>query len=98
MKTLNAALLVCFGAALAFGQQGHIDGTVIDPTGAAVPGAEITATQTATHSVSKATSNEKGEWTITQLDAGAYTVSIVKPGFKVSNVSNVALAAGSSEV
>lgn len=98
MKILHVALLVCFGAALAFGQQGHIDGTITDPTGAAVPGAEITATQTATHAVSKATSNEKGEWTITQLDAGTYTVSIAKPGFKVSNTSNIALAAGSAQV
>ena len=98
MKTLQVALFVCLSAALAFAQTGHLDGTVTDPTGAAVPGAEVMVTGVATHQVSKTTSNEKGEWTVVQLDGATYQVTITKPGFKVATVDNVALAAGSSQV
>ena len=97
MKTFRITLLVCLFAAIAFAQAGHIDGTVTDPSGAAVPAAEVTVTQTATHITAKTTTNEKGEWSVTQLDAGAYQVAVSKPGFKVSNTSNVELAAGASQ-
>jgi hypothetical protein len=98
MKTLLVTLMLGICATLAFGQTGHIDGTVTDPTGAAVPGAEITVTAVATHLVSKTTTNEKGEWTVAQLEGATYQVTVSKPGFKVANFSNVQLAAGSSEV
>jgi len=98
MKTLQVALYVCLGAAIAFGQASHLDGTVTDPTGAAVPAAEITVTAVATHQVTKTNSNERGEWTIAQLDGGNYQVTISKPGFKVATVNNVQLASGASQV
>src|SRR5581483_641745 len=83
---------------LTFAQTGHIDGTVTDPTGAAVPGAEITVTATATHSVAKTTTNERGEWTVTKLQAGNYEVVVAKPGFKISTVNNIALSAGAAQL
>ena len=97
MKTFLVALMICVCAALAFGQTGHIDGTVTDPSGAAVPAADVTVTQTATHVVAKTSTNEKGEWTVPQLEAGNYNVVISKPGFKVATVSNVALSAGAAQ-
>ena len=69
-----------------------------DPTGAAVPAADVTVTQVATHAIAKTTSNEKGEWTVPQLEGGTYEVSILKPGFKVATISNVALSAGAAQV
>ena len=96
MKTsIMVALLVCLCAALAFSQGiGRIDGTITDPSGAAVPGAEITVTSTATDQVFKATSDEKGQWSILQLDAGLFRVSVTKPGFKVASAANVQVTAG----
>jgi hypothetical protein len=89
------ALLVCLCAALAFSQGiGRIDGTVTDPSGAAVPGAEITVTSTATDQVFKATSDEKGQWSVLELDAGLFRVSVTKPGFKVVSAANVQVTAG----
>jgi len=98
MKTLFAAFMLCMFAALAFGQNGHIDGTVTDPTGAAVPGADVTVTETTVHTVSKTSTNERGEWTVTQLEGGAYQAVISKPGFKVATVSNIALSAGAGQI
>src|ERR1017187_5294021 len=96
MKTfIMAALLVCLCATLAFSQGiGRIDGTVTDPSGAAVPGAQITVTSSATDQVFKATTDEKGQWSILELDAGLFRVSITKPGFKVATASNVQVSAG----
>ena len=89
------ALLVCLCASLAFSQGiGRIDGTVTDPSGAAVPGADITVTATATDQIFKTTTNEKGEWQIIQLDGGTYRVSVTKPGFKVASAANVQVTAG----
>ena len=98
MKTLFVAFLLCICATLAIAQNGHIDGTVTDPTGAAVPGAEVTVTAVATHSITKTTTNEKGEWTVPQLDGGTYMVTIERPGFKVATINNVALSAGSEQM
>ena len=53
MKTLFAAFMLCMFAALAFGQNGHIDGTVTDPSGAAVPGADVVVTEVTVNTVAK---------------------------------------------
>src|ERR1035438_6882464 len=96
MKTsIMVALLVCLSATLTFSQGiGRIDGTVTDPSGAAVPGAQITVTSSATDQVFKATSDEKGQWSILELDAGLFRVSVTKPGFKVVSAANVQVTAG----
>jgi Carboxypeptidase regulatory-like domain len=93
MKKLLAALILC--ASLAFTQGiSRIDGTVTDPSGAAVPGAEITVTSSASGQTFKTTSDEKGQWSILQLDAGIFRVSVAKPGFKVASAANVQVTAG----
>ena len=68
--------------------------TITDPSGAAVPGADVTVTSVATDQVLKTSSNEKGEWSILQLDAGLYRVSVTKPGFKVESAANVQVTFG----
>jgi hypothetical protein len=96
MKTFfMAALMVCLCATLAFSQGiGRIDGIVTDPSGAAVPGADITVTAVATDQVFKTTSDERGQWSVLELDAGLFRVSVNKAGFKVANASNVQVTAG----
>jgi hypothetical protein len=95
MKTFLVALVVCLCATLAFSQGiGRIDGTITDPSGAAVPGAEITVTSVTTDQVFKASSDEKGQWSIVELDAGLFRVSVTKPGFKVVSAANVRVTAG----
>ena len=98
MKTLFVVPLLCISATLALGQVGHIDGTVTDQSGAAVPAAEVTVTENDTHVQAKAATSEKGQWTVAQLEGGTYTVTITKPGFKVATVGNVMLSAGSGVV
>lgn len=94
MKRVLAALL--FTAAMAFAQVDvtSVSGQVTDPTGAAVPGATISVVSVATGAKLSATTSDRGEYIVPALPAGAYKVSVTKPGFKTESVENVALIVG----
>ena len=93
MKKLLAIL--CFVTSVVFPQAaGRIDGSVTDPTGAAVPGAEVAVTLIATGQPFKATTNERGEWTLPSMAAAEYKVVVTKPGFKSGIVPSVTVNAG----
>jgi hypothetical protein len=88
-------LLFGFGVPL-FGQiggSGSINGTVTDPTGAVIPGAIVTATQVGTNvKVTQATSSS-GNYVLSPLVPGDYTVVITAPGFKIYTQENVTVNA-----
>jgi hypothetical protein len=88
---LAALALVC--ASLVFGQQssGTISGTVTDPQGAVVPGAEIAVRNTATNAVFSASTNESGFYTAPGLPVGEYEISAESEGFKKALRSGVTL-------
>src|SRR5438034_482610 len=70
-------------------ERGSITGIVTDPTGATVPDATVTATNTAT-SVSQTTrTTSVGLYTVPELPAGTYTVSVKKAGFNEGVVADV---------
>jgi hypothetical protein len=66
-----------------------ITGTVTDVSGGVVPDAKVTATNTATGVASHATTGSAGQYTITDLIPGNYTVKIERPGFQVSITKDV---------
>ena len=78
---LLIAFCILAPAAIAQGITGSITGTVTDPSGAAIPQATVTITQTATNTVKTLTTSESGFYTVTQLPPGDYTVVIEKSGF-----------------
>ncbi|HTV15113.1 MAG TPA: carboxypeptidase regulatory-like domain-containing protein [Acidobacteriaceae bacterium] len=61
---------------------GDIAGTVTDPSGAAIQGATITATNTGTGLVKTVQSGGAGEYKIGLLPVGTYTVEIAAPNFQ----------------
>ena len=79
-------VLFCLGAAVlaAWAQtdRGTITGTVSDPAGAVVANAAIEARNVATGAVYPVASSGTGNYTIAQLPAGAYELSVTVPGFK----------------
>ena len=83
-------------AAFAFSQVNvtSVTGLVTDPTGAAVPAAEVAVTSVATGQITKTTTNEKGEYSVPSLPSGQYRISVSKAGFKVGTVDNVSLIVG----
>ena len=61
---------------------GTIFGSVTDNTGAAIPGATITVTDTNKGTSVTATANESGEFTIGHLIPDTYDLSVTNAGFK----------------
>ncbi|HET9184369.1 MAG TPA: carboxypeptidase regulatory-like domain-containing protein [Candidatus Angelobacter sp.] len=59
-----------------------IRGTVTDPSGAVVAGAQVTATNTLTGVSKTVTSQANGAYEFLQLPTGPYTVTVKKSGFK----------------
>src|SRR5256884_4976396 len=63
---------------------GEITGTVTDPSGAAVPGATVTATCTATNASRTATTGNSGSYVLSNLPPCLYNLSVSAQGFKTS--------------
>ncbi|HEY6332051.1 MAG TPA: TonB-dependent receptor, partial [Blastocatellia bacterium] len=68
----------------AFGQAttGSLGGTVTDPTGAVIPGADVTANEVATGIQTKVVTNVDGIYNMPRMKPGVYTVAVTKAGFK----------------
>jgi hypothetical protein len=77
-----ASALFCFGVAFAQSDRGTITGTVIDPAGAVVPSAPIQARNTETGVAYQGETSSTGNYTIAQLPAGTYELTISVSGFK----------------
>lgn len=71
-----------------------IYGSVTDPSGAAVTQATVNATNQNTNASWPASTNAQGEYTLTFLPAGTYTIITHAPGFKESRNTGVELAGG----
>src|SRR5688572_2743572 len=86
-------------APAAFGQAtGGLSGTVTDPNGALVEGANIGVKNTATNLTRNTTTNEDGRWTLALLPVGNYDVTYEKEGFKKSVTHNVGVEASVQRV
>jgi hypothetical protein len=72
----------------------QIAGTVQDSTGAAVPDAQITATQTQTGFKRSAVSGNEGIYVIPQLPVGPYLLTVEKGGFKTYIQKGIDLQVG----
>ena len=70
-----------------------IEGTVTDPSGAAVAGAQVTLTNQSTGVAVTATSNETGLFRFPSLGLGTYTLTATKGGFQEIKQENIALSA-----
>ena len=68
---------------------GSIVGTVTDPSGAVIAGANITITNVGTNIAVKATTDTAGEYVVTPLEVGRYSVSAEATGFKRSVRSDI---------
>jgi len=97
MRRLMGALavLVLVGVA-GYAQtfRGAINGTVSDPSGAVVVGADVKATDNATGVAHNSVTTTDGRFAFQDLPLGAYTVTVTVKGFQQTNVQNVTVTAG----
>lgn len=90
--------LFMFACLLAWGQgsTAQINGTIQDSSGAAVPGAEVKATQTATGATRSVTSGADGAYVLANLPVGPYQIEVSKDGFSRQLQSGISLLVDSS--
>jgi hypothetical protein len=99
-KCLFLVVMLCLSLApAAFGQitstTGGIDGRVIDPQGAAVPGAKVSVVgQSGVATV--VTTNDEGLFEVKSLNPGNYSVTVEMQGFKTARVERVEVLVGRS--
>ncbi|MFN7998516.1 MAG: TonB-dependent receptor [Bryobacteraceae bacterium] len=94
MKRAAAVFVFLFGCMYSVHAQvdtATIVGTVHDSSGAVVPHAAVTATATDTNIKSSAVSDPNGDFIITPLKIGKYSVSVEAPGFKREMRSGILL-------
>ena len=94
MKDLIGVFCIFATLLCSQGNTSHIDGVVTDPSGAAVPGAEITVTNLATDQTFKTTTDEHGEWALPSMAAATYKIAVSKPGFKAGLAPGIEVNAG----
>ena len=94
IQSVVATICLSLLAITAVAQQtvGSIHGTVRDPQGAVVQNAEVTARNTATNLTRTTTTNEGGDYRISDLPPGKYEVKISAANFKQTVVSDVVVA------
>ena len=86
---LSMAVLLCSLPALTQQTLGSLNGTVVDPSGAAVPGATVTATDAAINVTATATTSATGYFQIFNLPIGTYVVKVSSTGFEVTQMNKV---------
>src|SRR5262250_2816776 len=82
------------GLSVAQIKSGTIVGTVTDPSGAVVPGADVTVTNQGTNVSTTTVSDKSGTFTVPYLQPGIYTVTVEKPGSGLTKYSatNISIA------
>jgi hypothetical protein len=78
-------------AVLAQTVTGSVTGTVLDPSGAVVPGASVVAINVSTGVHTPTTSNAAGAYSIRFLPIGSYTLEVTATGFSKLDIPQFAL-------
>jgi Carboxypeptidase regulatory-like domain/TonB dependent receptor-like, beta-barrel len=101
LRCCFATLIIscCFSLGQTFAQvaTGDVTGRVLDATGAVVPNATVTVRNAATGLARTATSNENGEYTITQLPPGNYEITVEAKGFSKVLLKDVQVNVGTKQ-
>ncbi|HEY6274335.1 MAG TPA: carboxypeptidase regulatory-like domain-containing protein [Terriglobales bacterium] len=94
---LVAACLMLVWTIPSVGQvlKGSISGTVVDPQGAVVSGAQVKATHVSTGTVQTSKSDNAGLFRFNLIQTGSYKIEVAAPGFKTAVENDVLVAAGS---
>ncbi|MGH9517091.1 MAG: carboxypeptidase regulatory-like domain-containing protein [Terriglobales bacterium] len=88
-------LAFAFTPALLLAQDtAQITGTVTDPSGAAVPTAQVTVTSVAQGTAHTVTANSSGDFLFAALPVGAYNLTVTAQGFKKYEARGIVLNVG----
>src|ERR1039457_1923321 len=91
---IMATFAVCFSSTGWAQDQASITGTVSDTTGAVVPGAKVVVANQDKGFTRETKSNSAGDYTVTPVPIGDYTVSAESPGFQKLLRTGITLSVG----
>ncbi|HLI75588.1 MAG TPA: carboxypeptidase-like regulatory domain-containing protein [Acidobacteriaceae bacterium] len=74
---------------------GTITGTVTDPSGAVIPGATITVTDTSTREQRTTVTGKEGLYVLPDVPPGKYDITATKTGFSKDEIPELTVAVGS---
>ncbi|HEY1804069.1 MAG TPA: TonB-dependent receptor [Terracidiphilus sp.] len=99
IKHFNLSLMfivLCSASVLCFAQsdRGSVSGVVTDPSGSGITGATVTITNTAMGTQSSTVTSGAGDYTIPELAAGQYSVTVVAPGFSTLIRNGITVSVG----
>ncbi len=86
---IGIALILVSGLAHAQTFRGTILGTIMDSSGAAIPGAKVVIKNQGTAQTRTTTSGDAGTYTVPELPIGQYAVTVSKEGFESMTVGGV---------
>ena len=92
MRNLVLAAIIALPLAmLSFGQatDGNLVGNVMDATGAAVPNATVTITNTTTGIKTETKTGGSGDYRLNNVPVGQYNLSATAPGFGTATLGNL---------
>jgi hypothetical protein len=89
-----AALVFLPRLASAQAVTGTISGTIADPQGQVIPGATVAVIAESTTESREAISDAKGDFQVTNLQPGKYTIKVSLQSFRTLERKNVVLSAG----
>ncbi len=88
-------IFVIFATSAIFAQTtGSMSGSVVDPSGAVVPGATVTAKNSQTGEERVTNTNSGGAFVFAALQPGVYSVNVEADGFKTTLAPNVSVQIG----
>src|SRR6202040_1849925 len=101
-KILASLLIIVFDLCLAVSIYSQVtgatlSGTITDPSGGVVPGAQISIRNTATGITKDTTTDSAGFYTVPNLQAGTYEVKVRAAGFTTAVQLNLTLAVGAQQ-
>jgi len=91
-------VLFCASHAQGQAETATISGTATDPSGGAIAGAKVEATNVGTNAVASTVTDPAGRYTLASLAVGTYNVQASSNGFKTVVHTGVVLAVGGSVV
>ena len=97
-RTFSAVVLLVVTSltATAFGQanNGRLTGTVLDPSGAVLPGALVTLRNLGTNASTEITTDAEGRFAFPEQPIGRYQLTVALEGFQTAVLSDVTLLTG----
>lgn len=97
-RIAKCGVLLSLFSAIALGQanQGAIQGNIVDPSGAMVPDAKVTAKDSNSGTTYETTSGSSGGYSLLNLRTGTYDLSVTAPGFALAEVKGIVVQVGTT--